>query len=332
MMYRIRHGIITIYTYRGGISGFAMKDVARINRIIESIDPKQRNRTGELYMNAVQNEFITISKILQIPRLEVRSLDYSRAVGIVENLADVIPEFIRGHRLLENRKPAAEQHSLHFIMKIPGRVLDFIHIIRIDLMFGGDSSNVIERGDTNFYPSFRTDRIYYKSKIVPVREASDDDFESIRLKEHEHVESDYYFHTYALFDEFESREASKNLCGKFDPGIFNISLDLYQFISYDYFTACMNVLYPDEAELVRSAGLFESMFIFLFSKHRDIRELMPVDAIRETFRAELEYDEDGIVMTDEFTGRLIEYFHRFRLFQNDNMLLKGWRRIDVTGA
>ncbi|MBN2157980.1 MAG: hypothetical protein JW807_01200 [Spirochaetes bacterium] len=308
-----------------------MKEVDRINRIIESIASDRKNLTGELYLNAIQNEFITIRKNLHIPRIEAKCLDYSRAAGIVADIADVMPEFLRGHRLLEYRKPAAEQHSLHFLMKIPGRVLDFIHILRIDLMFGGDSSNVVERGDTNFYPSFRTNRLYYKSRTVPVREASENDFEPLRLQEDERVESDNYFHTYALFDEFESREASKDLCAKFDADIFNISLDLYQFISYDYFTACMNVLYPVRTELASAVELFECMFIFLFSQYRNIEEIVPLEKIRGAFAAEINCGAERITLTKEYIERLKNYFSRFSMYRDEEMLLKGWRRIDIRG-
>ena len=287
-------------------------------------------------INVVGNEFITFRNTIQIPRISVRELDYKTAAGIMPLLARNIPEFFFGHHLLEKRKPASEQHSLHFVRGLDGRLLKFVHILKIDLMFGGDSSSVTDKGSTEFYPAFSTNRIYYKSKIVPVvSPVSSDkgfDFEPLRLKDFNRIESDNYFHTYAIFDDLNTREISKELCKSMPPGIFTISLDLYPFITYDYFTACLNVLNPDVVEIAIAAELFEPVFLYLYSQYKNIGTIVDPALLGESFKDKVEIHDYSIRLKPEFTETVKNYFHRFNQSRDDEMMVKGWRRFEITNA
>jgi hypothetical protein len=306
----------------------------KIQIIIDSIAPSKLNSTGNMYLNILQNEFITFNGNITIPRISVNELDYMTAVPIVEALADYVPEFLQGHRFMENRMPATDQHSLHFSRRLRGRVLDFVHILRINFLFGGDSSAVVEKGDTDYYPAYITNRIYYKSRLVPAAgapavSAKTGGFVPVRLVDSQQVETDSYFHTFAMFEELNEKGLSQELCRKLGEDMFPISLDLYQFISYDYFTACMNVLYPTAAELSSALELFELVFIFLHAMFRDLGVLLPPGEVKEKFLTELGIVDNRIIFEQESIDRLKAYFGRFSLYRDDDLMLKGWRRFDM---
>ncbi|TFH43563.1 MAG: hypothetical protein E4G96_00845 [Chrysiogenales bacterium] len=306
-----------------------MNDAVRIQNILDRIDPDKKNSTGPVFLNSIHNEFIMLGGMLTVPRIPVRELDYGTATGVVTQLVALIPEFLRGHYLLERRKPAADQHSLQFIRIIGGRALQFVHMLKIDLLFSGDSSTIIEKATTDLYPSYHTDRIYYKSKIIPVRNASSVGFEPISMKEADHVEADHYRHLFAIFDEHNAKDFSKELCRYLGTELFGVSLDLYQFIEYEYFTACMSILNPTEEMLEEACELFEPMFVILYNRYADLDDLIPRDSIKEIFSRELVVDRKVVSGSPEYMDRLKCYFQRFQVRRDEEMRIRGWWRIDL---
>ncbi len=310
-----------------------MNDCAAIQNILKSIDSEKKNNTDAIFLNIIGNEFITFHGTIHVPRISVNELDYGTAGELLPQLLQYIPEFLYGHTLLEKRKPAAEQHSLHFVRGLDGRLLKFVHIFKIDLMFGGDSSTVTEKGDTGYYPAYTTNRIYYKSKIIPVltltHEDQGADFEPLRLKDFNRIESDHYFHTYAIFDDLNAREISKEFCRSMPSDTFSISLDLYPFIAYDYFTACLNVLYPDNTEITAAVGLFEPVFLYLYSQYKNIGAILDPDLLNASYKEELEGHENIIHLKPEFQRKIKKYFHRVDQYHDEEMMVKGWRRFEI---
>ncbi len=311
-----------------------MEGAGKIRLILRRIDSGEKNRTGNIFLNTIQNEFINFDGSIIVPRISVNELDYATGADILERLADRIPEFLIGHDLLENRMPPSDQHALHFVGPLRGALLNFIHIFKIDFLFGGSSVAVIEKGSTNFYPSYATDRIYYKSRILPASGIATDGseitgFEPLRLRDSQQVHAEHYFHAYAMFEELNSKELSQELCKTIGQELFRVPLDLYQFIAYDYFTACMNVPYPTPGELAAALELFEPVFIFLYSGYKRLDGLAEPAAIIEKFGDKLSVSGDKVLLKPEFISRLRAYFNRFSLYQNEEMMLKGWRRMDI---
>ncbi|MCP4552906.1 MAG: hypothetical protein GY834_12890, partial [Bacteroidetes bacterium] len=281
----------------------------------------------------IKNEFIKFNGKLEIPKIPVKELSYDKALAIIKSIAKYIPEFLYDHELLIKRKPASEQHSLQFIKEIKGRVLDFIHIFKIYLKFEGDSKNIIEKGDTENYPSYTTDRFYYKSRIIPVtsvsREKSDINFQSIKLIDADYVnyiEGDNELFTAAVFFFFYKNGITKDINHKLNLDIYNISTDVYPFIVFDYFTACFNVLYPDHKAIDRSIEVFEPLFIILFNKYNDLDKIGNIDEIEEHFEESM-YISDVTELKLQFISTLKSYFKQWSVYRDDDLLLKGWWRI-----
>ncbi len=302
--------------------------LAKIEKIIQDIAPGTANMAESIYLNSVKNEFITFPGRVVIPRISVKELTYDLSVDIVRDLAGYIPEFLAGHRILERRKPAAEVHSLQFAMPLRGRLLDFAHLFKLDFRFGGDSYNIVEKGSTTFYPSYITNRLYFKSRLMPVK-AAGNDFDPLRIIDAQYVESDQHFHTFAVFDDMNVRKITKSILEKLDLNVFPISLDLYPFIVYDLFTASLNVLHPTAAALAEAVEIYEPLFVTLFCKYKKIDNLAAPEKIASLFPDELAVDGETPALRAEFVERLKKYFSRYSIHRDDELAVKGWWRIDI---
>ncbi|MDY6969731.1 MAG: hypothetical protein SVR08_13885 [Spirochaetota bacterium] len=307
-----------------------MKSVKRIQKLLKGISEDNRNNVDNIYINIAKNEFIFTNESIKIPRIRISKLDYDLSVDIVKKIIKHIPEFLFEHELLEERKPPSEQHSLHLIKEIRGKLLKYIHIFKIDLKFDGNSDTIIEKGDSDHYPSYQTDRIYYKSRLIPVNKIYKDnsiiDFDPIKIFTSNYIESDQYFHTFAIFDSLEHKKITKDLHDKLSLDVFSVSTELYPFIVYDYFTACFNVPYPSVDELRRAVEYFETIFMLIYSRYNNINDILSED---EKYHNSLKLKSGILMPQDDCFADLRHYFKRFKIYRNDDLALKGWWRIDI---
>ncbi len=312
--------------------GEGMNPIEQIRAVIGAIGTGDKNNAGGIFINNIKNEFQVLGGELQVGHVPVKELDYGNAVGIVKSVAGYLPEYLAGHDLLSERKPAAEQHMLMFVKKIPGKIIDFIHVYKLDMKYGGGAGRVLEQGTSDRYPSFVTDRVYFKSLLIPVEKGglpAQDSFRPVRVFDLTYTESDQAFHTFAVFDDINYRELTRELHVRMElDDVFRISLKLYSFVVYDYFTSCLNVLRPTVAELDKAAALFEPLFLLIYSKYKPVDELISATAREGSFPGLLVPHENELAPSESFLAVLREYFGRFRTVRDDELALKGWWRID----
>ncbi len=312
--------------------------VQKIQSLIDSIPEGARNHTEKFYLNNIQNEFVTFPDEISIPRIHVKELDYPCGIEIIKNLSEILPLYFQGHLMLEKRIPAAEQHSLHFSKKLQGKCLDFTHLFKIDFKFGGDPDSIIEKGTPDFYPAYKTNRIYYKSLLVPEstihRTRTEQGLDPVRIREADEVDSDQFFHTFAIFDETDRSEITKEFYQvlSLPEETFGISPALYPIVEYNYFTACFNVIDPTEENLVAGTKIFEPLFLLLYGRKRNLGEIVNTEAIEEYYGDLLSLKGSKIFPTDKFLSLLKNYFHKYRLVRNDEIILKGWWKFEETAS
>jgi hypothetical protein len=230
---------------------------------------------------------------------------------------------------MPKRVPASEQHSLQFILPLSGTLMDFVHLYKIDLRFGGGSGEFIDRGNSDFYPSYYTDRLYYKSRLIPVKPGTASVFSPLRIFDSAYAESDQYFHTFAMFEDINYKEITREMHAKMDlRRVFPVSPELFPFVEYDYFTACLNVINPVREELEYALKIFEPLFYYIYGKYRDINEIAPPRRIVEAFPDTLLDEAGALHFVDKFMEILQAYFGRFSAYRDDDLSLRGWWRID----
>jgi len=300
-------------------------DVVRLFEKMKK-DNCDKNNIEGIYLNGLNNEFCKFNSTYFVPNISVSGVNDLDLINLLDDFFKFVPEFLQEHTILENRLPATDINNFQFVKKIPGRVLYFIHLLKFDMKFGGNSLTVVDKGDTDYYPSYNSDRVYYKSRLIPVLE-NRDKIIPIQLKEINVVESDEHFHTFAFFDEVNEKELSKDLFKLLDSDLFNISPNIYSFFRYDLFTACFNVLYPTENEIVDALELYEPIFIFIYSKYKDVEQICDFKTIEKVFDKELDIIDNEIFLKENFKKKLKKYFDRFYLLLNDELILKGWKKI-----
>lgn len=305
------------------------------NEILESIAAfldnadGMRNSLSGIYIDETLSEFYRLDREITVPHLPVREIDLIHSREIAGQLIPVLPEFLSGHSFLEKRKPASEQHSLHFIRRIEGKVVDFVHVLRFDFRFSGRRGNITGKGDTERYPEYTTDLIYFKSHLVPVYRGSDPrEINSVRLKESIEVETDRRLFTSVIFDEYSTREISIELSRKTGTEIFAIPLKIFPFINYEYFTASLNIPDPGKARLDASVDIFEPLFLYLYFSYREPDDKIQIKEAVEV-HSSLERTEKGISLRPDFILNLGDYFSSYTLVTDDDLLLKGWRKFRI---
>lgn len=289
------------------------------------------NDTRAIHINVIKNEFILLNGRIGIPRLPVKEIDQGLAADILSEIARFVPTYLGGRRLITGPVSAAHQHSLQFARRIEGALLDFVHLFRIDLRYGGGADEIIEKGGTDFYPAYYTDRIYFKSRLVPVEKSasSETDFLPVRLVDSTYTDSDQYFHTYATFDDTGYREATMEIHRRMGlADVFPVSPALYPFVEFDHFTACLNVPNPTPAEIAAAVKIFEPLFLYIFAKYRPLNERFPREEFEAVFPEIVLYTE-GVELGDDARARIAGYFGRYSFFRDDELALKGWWRIDI---
>ena len=298
-----------------------------VQSIIDSIPPDAQNKVGDTYLNAIYNEFIFIKGMMEIPKISVRELDVTESGGILSSIVSFIPEFLIHHKIPKKRTPPADQHFMHFTRVFKGRLINFRHLFKVDLKFSGNPDGIIERGNSSFYPSYRTDRIYYKSRLIPEK-ASAHTFSPLRLVEQRDFVSDENFFTSTLFEDINRSKLSLEICEKLPMEIFAISPKIYPFLIYDYFTACLNVLSPVEKNIHEAISIFEPLFFFIYSRFKNINELASIEEIGKAFIDCFEPYTNELVLNKIFIEKLRKYFSRLVLVQDEEMAIKGWRKFE----
>lgn len=306
-----------------------------IDNLINRIKDSDINNISGIFLDESLMEFFSPENEIQIPPVPVSELDYATGLEITGKLIEVVPEYLSGHALLEKRKPASEQHSLHFIKMIPGRLVDFVHILRFDFKLAGGDGRITDRGSNRAFPQYGTDRIKYKSRLVPVVKGSDPYMiDSLRLKSQVKIEDGGSENmlkkvTAVFFDEFSTAEISIDFSTKAGKDIYSIPPKIYPFISYDYFTACLNIPDPGYVKLDNAAGIFEPLFLYLYFQYRE--GLYEIDTGQLNVWDEyLEVTESGVSQRAVFHQKLEKFFSAYTLFRDDELMLKGLRKFVIS--
>ncbi len=303
--------------------------VTRINNYIRLIDAHNVNKTENIYINILKNEFIMLNEEIIIPKIPVSKLSYNEALPIVQTIIPLIPQFLLRHTLLEDRQPAHELHSLHFVSLLEGRCINFYHVLRLDFKFGGDSSAILEPGNNDFYSSYKTNRLYYKSRLVPTFKDPSPPITPIKLIQSITTESDQYFHTYAMFDDIDTSDITNEFI-KTLPNIFSIPSNLYPFVVMDYYTACLNIPNPVSPELNRAVTTFEPLFFIIASRFIPVDSIIALLDLEDNFSELIEIKNHEFVPTPNLIQLSSEYFNRYSLTRDEQCMLKGWWQLVIT--
>lgn len=282
-----------------------------------------------VYLDETLREFFLLESPVEIPSLSVKSIDHEKSRDILRLISPAADAFLAGHEYMEVRNPQSEEHSIHLSAVVQGIVIDFVHMLRLDFKFSSNAGTIVRGGTSGSYPAYSTERIYFKSRLVPVfRGGGHGEFDPVRLKDSVRVEdadSGRRLFTSVLFDDFSSREISIELSRKAGD-IFTIPVTICPMIVYEYFTACLNLPHPSFDRITGSAQVFEPLFIYLYA---DLMGAGNEHAARwiNSWGDYLEVSGDRAVMTERMRIEVADFFSRYSMAADEELLVKGWKRI-----
>jgi hypothetical protein len=295
----------------------------------DSPHQKGINAPFRVYLNDRRNEFFYFeNESFVIPRISVHGLTFGQKIELTEEIRRLIPEFISSHSVLEHPKPVAETMFIHYVKPVTGKHFNFLHVLKIDLKFSGNPDTIIEKGNNEFYPSYRTNRLYYKSILVPIHtiEYSGNSivgFDSMKIFDKVNIYSEAGKFTNALFDDVYYGEITEEIVKDLADLQFPFSCKIFPFLYYAYFTACFNLPYPFEKEINEALRYYEPIFVKLSTIHK---KDFPVNAAY--YKSSFNYDEKHC-FSDFFKAECGKYFARFSITYDDDLLLKNWRELNV---
>jgi len=270
-------------------------------------------------------EFWSLRKVFEIPEIGVKTLSYDMAGSFSEGLIEELGAFLVDHQFMEKRRPASEEHSLHFVRGFTGKVIDLVHIIRLDFRFTPDSGKMVSKGSTVAYPAYETDRVFFKSRIVPVVRGSEfSDIEAVRLSGSSTVEADGRLFTSVVFDEGGFRKKSLEYVNVLGKEFFKVSVNIYQPLCFDYFTLCLNVPVPTISVIEKSLKLFEPLFLYYCSIYG-----MDEAGLSDQFKDVLIHDGGVLNFTPEFREELHRFFKSYDLVADNEMVLQGIKKLEM---
>jgi hypothetical protein len=312
------------------IKNFRKSPSEKIKEILAGINLNNADMLEWIYLDEVLNLFLKLKGELTVPGISVKRLDYKTAVSLFEEVVKYAPHYFYAHNFMEKRKPAAEEHSLQFCRKFEGVIADFVHVIRINFRYTPGSGSIILHGNSDTYPSYQTDRLFYKSRLVPVKKGSiPEEVESLKIKDFEAQEADNRLFTSVVFDEGTSAIMSAELSRIAGQRLFPVPVGIYPFVVYDYFTACLALPDPLSDVIERGAEIYEPLFFYIYLKYRNTQETL---SAAEVFPGSLRAEKGTLSLTGDYTDKLKNFFSRYSIYTDDALMLKGLRRVEVSGS
>lgn len=288
-------------------------------------------------LNELKNEFVFLDREIDIPNFHVKGITEQQRFELTPLFNELLPDFLKLHDLLNTPNPKSDLHFVHYVREFPGKFYDFLHVLKFDLKFSGDASTIIEKGNSDYFPSYKTNRLYYKSYLIPVRRVDLENgfiksFEPDKILQKIDVESDQHFHTFAVFDEMDTTSIVEKLYESLDYDIFSISNKIYSFLAFENFTFALNVLLPFEDDLKKSVSIIEPLWVYLRDRidpsFHDFLFGEYGGEIIDSLTGELDFNEN-VSIKKEIVDFAKDYYSRFSFSQDEDLMLRRWRKLNV---
>ncbi|TGN20344.1 LIC_10030 family protein [Leptospira idonii] len=164
-----------------------IKDYKSINKMLSDLPGK--NVPGDIYVDNLHTPYIRFQEKFLISGSSVTHPESSVVREFVNILIKYLPEAIEGTCLLPEARPKRETGKLFFVRQVTFSNKQFLYVFSADMQYlGGAAPEQIKKpAAQNLTPSILTDRIYFKTKIVPIESVTGEgdhitDFKSRRFK------------------------------------------------------------------------------------------------------------------------------------------------------
>jgi len=264
--------------------------IQKCNALLADLPDGREKR--QLHLDTFHTPYLQFDHSVEWPSVHTTGMEPSEKFAITELLARWIPDLIAGCSVLEQPIPRRDLTTVHFVKVIQINSYRYLYLLRIlsDYMGGALSEEIVAKGKQGISPSFRTDRVYFTSRIIPVRTLAVDG-EGITFFESDKIKLDTIFHEFdtsgdiwssVVFDEVDFTVANQKLQERFSFGAdWKPNKFFFPFV-IDYNTFCQKLLFPTGAVVDRMASLFHALFASCVNSELEQKPLD--DAIQEGIR------------------------------------------------
>ena len=201
--------------------------------------------------------YLTLAEPYELPCANTTGLTAPQKEDLFATLSEQHSPFSAPFQILPENRPARYGTELHLVRPLSYENSRFVLILRIlaEYRGGAESDEIIKESAQAKTPRIRTDKIYYKARIVPcsdIAQAGDSvlDFTPRRLSRVESVYTEVKDagartgargHTFAVFLDPDFHDYNKKISARFGDWPHQV---FYPFVADDYVTVSLNIIYP----------------------------------------------------------------------------------------
>ena len=244
-----------------------------LHQINDSISRSGKKQSaGSIYIDTFHHFYAVIPEKFIWPSFHINDIRPEEKEEVTNILLKYVPSFIEGCSILPEPRPRKDSDQVHFVRHYRIMNTEYIYIFKVscDYMGGAEKNEIIVKGRQGVTPSYRTDRIYFSSLLIPVCEVSRDsggyidNFIPIQIKDAIfNVSSDDEKRTFMgtiLFDEIDFSQVNERITNYFEFQNAWLHKNLFYPFIIEYLSLCMNVVIPLKEFVDQYAFVFEKIF------------------------------------------------------------------------
>jgi hypothetical protein len=279
-----------------------LRETRRINDRLAQIHSSVP-RPRDLRIDTFRHPYVKFSAPYLMPAVSLGGIEGAEALQLIEVVAERIPEFAAGCHILPEPRPRRESAHVHLVREIDHAEGRFLYIFNLnaEYMGGAEDSEIASRALQGRAPSFRTDRMYFQARLVPVEEIQRTDGQIVDFRVRRPRQS---YHTTVSRGEWKPGDLWTNFV--FDDADFSsfhrafterlgggapwpLSKLFFPFL-LEYATVCLNLVNPGYEMARALADWFAPAAHEIITDELDPARLAPIQAFWKAYFAAWEYE------------------------------------------
>ncbi len=164
-----------------------------LNSYLQSLS-KNDNNTFDVYVDNHHTTLIQFPVEYEMPQVSNHILSLDEKYRLTNIFSKLIPNTLSGMNLLPESLPKRDTSKLCFVKELNIEDQSYIHLFKIDVNYlgGCKKEKLIQITNQNQFPSYFTDRIYFYSGILKVKEIIRKDNEIIGIVPKEFTQESFF--------------------------------------------------------------------------------------------------------------------------------------------
>lgn len=231
-----------------------VSEAQELNRILSVLEPA--DFTGEVMVDTFHLPYVRFDEAFVLPPVKLHDIQFEQARAIVELLARLVPGYVAGCQVLPEARPRRDTDQLHLVRRYGAGEREYIFIFKVILKYMGGAADeeIVAAGAQGVTPSIRSDRLYFETRLLPVRSVTEQDgaivdFQSLHIKDalfkiQERSPGTDIWST-MLFDEVDFSKINRRFTELLAFETEWKMPRLFWPFAIEYLSLCLNLVHPD---------------------------------------------------------------------------------------